>query len=164
MIRVVTGASASCSRSAIGVPTRTIGRRRVLGPSARERRAFREASDSRRLISVSQSLRAFGDNDRGDGDGDVTAVPEPVVYNESIAAFIARSTRAWIAQQPQNLRNVTPLLHWPNEKLFALSTLKGTLKNTLAVLLGMVLMIVFLGGADALLLAFQAKFARPLLG
>jgi hypothetical protein len=25
-------------------------------------------------------------------------------------------------------------------------------------------MIVFLGGADALLLAFQAKFARPLLG
>jgi len=26
------------------------------------------------------------------------------------------------------------------------------------------LMIVFLGGADALLLAFQAKFARPLLG
>ena len=98
-----------------------------------------------------------------DDDDDATAASESEVYDESLAAFIARSTRAWIAQQPQNLRNVTPLLRWPNDKLFALSTLKGTLKNTLAVLLGMVLMTVFLGGADALLLAFQAKFARPLL-
>jgi preprotein translocase subunit SecE len=97
-----------------------------------------------------------------DDDDDATAASESEMYDESLAAFIARSTRAWIAQQPQNLRNVTPLLRWPNDKLFALSTLKGTLKNTLAVLLGMVLMTVFLGGADALLLAFQAKFARPL--
>ena len=162
-MRVVTGASASCSRSAsasaIRVSARALRRRRVLGPIARERRAFRDGNDSRRLVSVSQSVRALG----GDDDDDATAVSESEVYDESLAAFIARSTRVWIAQQPQNLRNVTPLLRWPNDKLFALSTLRGTLKNTLAVLLGMVLMTVFLGGADALLLAFQAKFARPLL-
>ena len=163
-MRVVTGASASCSRSAsasaISVSARALRRRRVLGPIARERRAFRDGNDSRRLVSVSQSVRALGGDD--DDDDDATAASESEVYDESLAAFIARSTRAWIAQQPQNLRNVTPLLRWPNDKLFALSTLKGTLKNTLAVLLGMVLMTVFLGGADALLLAFQAKFARPL--
>lgn len=153
-MRVVTGASAS----AIRVSARALRRRRVLGPIARERRAFRDGNDSRRLVSVSQSVRALGGDD---DDDDATAAPESEVYDESLAAFIARSTRAWIAQQPQNLRNVTPLLRWPNDKLFALSTLKGTLKNTLAVLLGMVLMTVFLGGADAMLLAFQAKFARP---
>ena len=161
-MRVVTGASASCSRSAIRVSARALRRRRVLGPIARERRAFRDGNDSRRLVSVSQSVRTLGGDVDDDDDDDATAASESEMYDESLAAFIARSTRAWIAQQPQNLRNVTPLLRWPNDKLFALSTLKGTLKNTLAVLLGMVLMTVFLGGADALLLAFQAKFARPL--
>lgn len=75
---------------------------------------------------------------------------------EGAVARTARACVAWLARQPANLRDVTPLLRWPNEALFAWGTIRGVVGNACAVLVSMLALTALLGGADALLLTTRA--------
>lgn len=74
---------------------------------------------------------------------------------ESFGAYVARSVGSWVRQQPANLRAVTPLLRWPNERIRSWSTWRGLTSNAVIVLLGMAALTVFLGVADGVLLALR---------
>ena len=66
----------------------------------------------------------------------------------------------WFARQPGNLRDVTPLLRWPSERLFAWGTLRGIVGNALAVMAALCALTLFLGAADAALLMARAFVGR----
>ena len=74
---------------------------------------------------------------------------------ESFGAYIARSVGSWARQQPANLRAVTPLLRWPNDRILSWNTWRGLASNAIVVLFGMVALTVFLGVADGVLLALR---------
>lgn len=71
----------------------------------------------------------------------------------------ARACVAWLARQPGNLREVTPLLRWPNETLLAWGTVRGVVGNACAVVLALTALTALLGGADAILLATRTALA-----
>ena len=77
------------------------------------------------------------------------------VREESLAEYAARAMRAWMAQQPENLSFVTPLLRWPNAPLTSGKTWRAIASNAVAVILGMTALTLFLGFTDMGLVAMK---------
>jgi hypothetical protein len=145
---------------AVGHSTRR-ARRGALG------RESRVAANAR----VPAALSRWGQHRADDGARDVRGRGEPLglelerdegerafadqYAQESFGAYVARSVGSWVRQQPANLRAVTPLLRWPNERIRSWSTWRGLTSNAIIVLLGMAALTVFLGFADGVLLALR---------
>ena len=81
------------------------------------------------------------------------------VREESLAEYAARAMRAWMAQQPENLSFVTPLLRWPTAPLTSGKTWRAIASNAVAVILGMTALTLFLGFTDMGLVAMKTAVA-----
>ena len=149
----VTRSTSRARRGARGRESRArrgaLGREsRVAAPAVASRWRRQRSEDDARVVRARSEALGL---DRGE---DERAFAEEFA-EESFGAYIARSVGSWARQQPANLRAVTPLLRWPNDRILSWNTWRGLASNAIVVLFGMVALTVFLGVADGVLLALR---------
>jgi len=138
----VTRSTSRARRGALGRESR------VAAPAVASRwRRQRSEDDARVVRARSEALGLERDEDE-------RAFADEYA-EESFGAYVARSLGSWARQQPANLRAVTPLLRWPNDRILSWNTWRGLASNAIVVLFGMVALTVFLGVADGVLLALR---------